>query len=450
MRKTFLATLFLSLFIAGSVSAQVVDKVVWVVGGEPILLSDIEETRVSSELQGISMTNPYCEIPEQIAVQKLYLHQAELDSVEINESGVRQRVDALIEHYLEAYGSQENLELQARKSLAQLREDLMQRQREQNMIQSVQQSIVKDIRVTPAEVRERFGSLPADSLPEIPEQFELQVITMEPHPSAEEIERIQDRLRDIARRVNNGEADFATLARMNSEDGSYRNGGELGFHGKGSWVPEFANAAFALTEPGKVSKVVKTQYGYHIIQLIEKRGDKVNVRHILIRPKVDDNEYNLYLTRLDSISDSLRLGKMSFETAVLKFSDDKDTRLAGGLMAYNTEMGPTSRFAVTDMPAELARAVDTLQIGDISHSFIFTTQKHQTVCAIVKIKNRIPAHRATIEQDFEVLAEMQLNERREARLEEWVREKVRTTYVRIDPEWQGCNYHYSGWGSAQQ
>lgn len=450
MRKIFFAIGFLAAALSASAQSQVIDKVVWVVGGEPILLSDVEESRVSYELNGTSVSNPYCYIPEQIAVQKLYLHQAQLDSVEISESEVRQRVNAMLERYVEVYGSEENVELQAHKTMAQLREELMQRIREQQMVESVQRNLVQNIRVTPAEVRARFAELPEDSLPLIPEQYELQIIAHEPVPSQEEIDRVQDLLRDIARRVNAGQADFASLARLNSEDGSYRNGGELGFHGKGEWEPEFANTAFALNEPGKVSKAVKTRYGYHIIQLVEKRGDKVNVRHILIRPKIDDSEFGRYLTRLDSIGDSIRMGKMSFEHAVLRFSDDKDTRLSEGLMVKRAGMEISSRFALADMSQELARVVDTLQEGEVSRSFIFTTQKHQTVCAIVKVKNRIPAHRATLSRDYQILSEILLEEKREARLEEWIREKIRTTYVRIDPEWQGCDYHFPGWGTAQQ
>lgn len=448
MRKTFSVLCLLAIALTALAQPQTIDKVVWVVGGEPILLSDVEETRVSYELNGASVTNAYCEIPEQIAVQKLYLHQAQLDSVEVPESQIRKRVDAMLEHYVQTFGSRENVELQAHKTFEQLREDLMQRQREQSMVESVQRSIVQNVKVTPSEVRERFSNLPEDSLPLIPEQYVMQVITLEPVPSAEEVARVQETLRDFARRVNAGEADFASLARLNSEDGSYRNGGELGFHGKGEWVPEFANAAFALTEPGKVSKVVKTQYGYHIIQLVAKRGDKVNVRHILIRPKIDDSEYGRFLARLDTIGDSIRAGKWDFERSVLRFSDDKDTRLSNGLMFYNNGMELHSSFALAEMPKELARAVDTLQVGQVSRSFVFTTQKHQTVCAIVKLKERIPAHRANLENDYQLLSERLLEERREARLEEWVREKILKTYVRIDPEWQGCNYHFPGWGTG--
>lgn len=449
MRKILSALILSTAALTAAAQSQVIDKVVWVVGGEPILLSDVEETRNVMEMQGMASANA-CEIPEQIAVQKLYLHQAQLDSVEVNESSIREQVDAMVARYLEVYGTAENVEMQAHKSMAQLREDLTQRQREQSMVQSVQRNLVQNIRVTPAEVRERFAALPDDSLPLIPEQFELQVISLEPQPSAEEVANVQERLRDIAARVNSGEADFASLARLNSEDGSYRNGGELGFHGKGEWVPEFANTAFALTEPGKVSKVVKTQYGYHIIQLVESRGSKVNVRHILIKPKIDDAEYTRNLLRLDSIGDSIRLGAMTFERAVLRYSEDKDTRLSQGLMAYNNGMDVTARFSAADMPQELLRAVDTLQVGEVSRSFIFTTQKHQTVCAIVKVKNRIPAHRATIATDYQELSEILLGEKREERLDQWVREKIRTTYVRIDPEWQGCQYHFPGWGEAQQ
>ncbi len=449
MQKILLTTIVFASSLLAIAQPATIDKVVWVVGNEPILLSDVEESRISSEMQGILVTNP-CDIPEQIAVQKLYLHQAQLDSVEVNESGIRQQVDAMIERYIDVYGSVENVELQAHKSIAQLRDDLTQRIREQQMVQGAQRNIVQHIRVTPSEVREHFANIPEDSLPLIPEQYELQVITISPEPSAEEVARVEEQLRDIARRVNAGQADFASLARLNSEDDSYHNGGELGFHGKGQWVPEFSAAAFALNEPGKVSKVVKTQYGYHIIQLIEKRGDKVNVRHILLTPKIDDAEYTRALTHLDEIGDSIRSGFFTFEQGVLRYSDDKDTRMSQGLMANQTDIEITSLFAVADMPQALARTVDTLQIGDVSRSFIFTTQKHRTVCAIVKVKNRIPAHRATLEQDYQTLSEILLAERREARLEEWVREKIGKTYVRIDPEWQGCNYHFPGWGTAGQ
>ncbi len=430
-----------------SAQTNVVDEVIWVVGDEPILLSDVEEARISSEVRGQVIDNPYCVIPEQLAIQKLFLHQAELDSIEVSEGDIIRAVDAEINMYIQNLGSKENVEIVTRKTMAQLREQLRKRERDNEKIRQVQQSLTSNIKVTPAEVREYFSRIPEDSLPQIPTQVEVQIITQTPQVSRAEVERIEGELREYARRVNAGEADFATLAMLYSQDGSARNGGELGFMGRGQFVPEFANVAFTLNDPKKVSKIVRSEFGFHIIQLIAKNGDKVNVRHILLKPEIEYSEFENGLSRLDSIATDIRAGKFTFEEGASWISDDKDTRSNHGIMVNQSmETGEiTSRFQMKELPQDVAKVVDTLQVGQISAPFTMINSKGQSVCAIVKLKNRINAHRASITEDFQVLKDVVLNERSAKKVDEWIREKQRATYVRINKEWRDCNFQYPDW-----
>lgn len=426
---------------------NVVDEIIWVVGNEPILLSDVEEMRISSELMGNPITNPYCEIPERLAVNKLFLHQAELDSVEVSEADIIRSVDEQINSYIQTYGSREAVEQIMGRKVSQMREILKKQARESEMIQRVQSKIAENVKATPAEVREYFKDVPIDSLPYIPTQVEVQIITSQPQVSREEVERIEARLRDFAHRVNTGETEFSTLAKFYSEDGSARNGGELGYSGRNQWVPEFANVAFSLNDPKKVSKIVRSEYGYHIIQLIDKRGDKVNVRHILLKPQIEDSEINRGIARLDSIANDIRAEKFTFEAAALALSDDKDTRNNHGLMANKDlqTMTVSSRFQMKDLPQDVAKVVDTLQIGQISNAFRMINDKGQMICAIVKLKNRIDGHHAGLTEDFQVLREVVVNKRREERIEQWIKDKINTTYIRISPDWRNCTFQYPGW-----
>lgn len=426
---------------------NVVDEIIWVVGNEPILLSDVEEMRISSELMGNPITNPYCEIPERLAVNKLFLHQAELDSVEVSEADIIRSVDEQINSYIQTYGSREAVEQIMGRKVSQMREILKKQARESEMIQRVQGKIAENVKATPAEVREYFKDVPLDSLPYIPTQVEVQIITSQPQVSREEVERIEARLRDFAHRVNTGETEFSTLAKFYSEDGSARNGGELGYSGRNQWVPEFANVAFSLNDPKKVSKIVRSEYGYHIIQLIDKRGDKVNVRHILLKPQIEESEINRGIARLDSIANDIRAEKFTFEAAALALSDDKDTRNNHGLMANKDlqTMTVSSRFQMKELPQDVAKVVDTLQIGQISKAFRMVNDKGQVICAIVKVKNRIDGHHAGLTEDFQVLRDVVVNKRREERIEQWIKDKINTTYIRISPDWRNCTFQYPGW-----
>ena len=447
IKKTIMALLAMLPLTASAQQQNMVDQIIWVVGDEPILLSDVEEQRINAEMRGIAVDNPYCTIPEQMAIQKLFLHQAELDSITVSESDIISSVDNRINSYIQAYGSREAVEQEARMKISQMREMYKKQAREEQMVSQVQQKLTQNVSATPAEVREYFKAMPEDSLPFIPTQVEVEIITQQPQVSREEVERIESRLREFARRVNSGEAEFSTLAKFYSEDGSARNGGELGYSGRNQWVPEFANVAFSLNDPKKVSKIVRTEFGYHIIQLIDKRGDKVNVRHILLKPQIEESEYERNILRLDSIGNDIRNKKFTFEDAALALSDDKDTRNNHGLMAnINMEdRSISSRFQMKDLPQDVAKVVDTLQVGEVSRAFRMTNEKGQTVCAIVKLKNRIDGHRASITEDFQRLREVVVAKRREEKIEQWIKDKIKSTYVRINPEWRNCTFQYEGW-----
>ena len=431
----------------GFAQTNIVDEIIWVVGNEPILLSDVEETRISSEAYGQPVDNPYCTIPEQIAVNKLFVHQAELDSVTVSESDVIRAVDNRINESIQAFGSREALEQMYGRSVSQMRENLKKQYREQMMADEVRQKLTTDVKATPAEVREYFKNVPNDSLPFIPTQVEVQIITSVPEVPRAEVERIENKLREYARRVNSGEADFSTLAKFYSEDGSARNGGELGYMGRNQLVPEFANVAFTLNDPKKVSKIVRSEYGYHIIQLIDKKGDKINVRHILLKPHIDDSEIEKGIARLDSIAHDIRANKFTFDAAALALSDDKDTRNNHGLMANVDQQNGTvsSRFEMQDLPADVAKVVDTLSVGQISRAFRMTNDKGQEVCAVVMLKNRIEGHPANMTEDFQTLRDVVVNKRKEEKIEQWIKDKIKTTYVRISPDWRNCKFHYEGW-----
>lgn len=442
----------------------VVDEVVWVVGDEAILRSDIEVTRIQAAMEGIRWQgNPDCAIPEQIAVQKLFLHQAVIDSIDkdITESEISQQIDARIEDMVEQIGSREKLEEYRKQSITQIKQSMHDDLRDQMLVQRMKQHLVKDITVTPAEVRRYFKDMPQDSIPFVPTEVEVQIVTMTPKITIEEINRVKDELRGYTERINKGEATFQTLARLYSEDPvSARLGGEIDYTGRGVLDPSFAAVAFNLTDPKKISKVVESEFGFHIIQLVDKRGDKIKVRHILRKPVVGDSAINVALERLDSVADAIREnrppevlkeliggGSFSFEDAVSIFSDDKDTRNNRGLMSTDPMRTgrQTSKFRLQDLPPEVAKAVDNLEVGQVSKAFTMTNKQGKTVCVIAKLKSRTEGHKAKITEDFQVMKDMVLEKRRTEALHDWVVKKIKSTYVSIPDEYCDCQFEYEGW-----
>ena len=428
----------------------VIDEVIWVVGDEAILRSDVETMRMQAALEGVKWSgNPDCIIPEQIAVQKLFKHQAIIDSIEVTDAEVAQEVEQQISYWLDMVdGSRERLEEYKHQPLSQIRNELRDEMKDRQMVQKMKRKLVEDISVTPAEVRRYFKDMPQDSIPFVPTEVEVQIIQQTPRIEPEELNRVKDELRDYTERVNKGEASFQTLARLYSEDpGTARRGGELGLVGRGTLDPAFATVAFNLTDPKKISKIVESEFGFHIIQLIEKRGENVNVRHILRKPIVSDEAIEKTLGRLDSIADDLRAGKYTFEEAAPVLSDDKDTRFSKGLMSTNMmQTGHTSsRFRMQDLPPEIAKVVDTLQVGEVSRSFQMINQRGKTVCVIAKLKNRIEGHKATITEDFQVLKDVVQNKRQEDRIHEWVVNKIKSVYTHLNKDFKDCQFEFEGW-----
>lgn len=443
--------LLLMLFAAVSVYGQdnVIDEVVWVVGDEAILKSDVESERLNAQYEGRKFDgDPYCIIPEQLAVQKLFLHQAAIDSIEVSEQEVIGQVERRTNWLIEQVGgSKEKLEEYYNKTSTQIREMLRENIRDGLTVQKMQQHIVGEIKITPAEVRRYFKDLPQDSIPFVPTQVEVQIVTLEPKIPLEEVERVKKTLRDYTDGINSGKMSFATYARFYSEDpGTARRGGELGFMGKGELVPEYANVAFNLQDPNKVSKIVETEFGFHIIQLIEKRGDRINTSHILLKPKVEEKDLEAALVRLDSIADDIRNQKFTFDDAATYISQDKDTKNNHGLMA-NKNTG-TARFEMQDLAQvsqEVAKMVENMNVGEISRAFTMINDKGKEVCAIVKLKSRINGHKATISEDYQRLKAIVMEKRSEDKLEKWIKEKQKHTYVRINEKWQKCDFKYPGW-----
>lgn len=448
MNFKFVILFALTLLVGSTVYGQdnVIDEVVWVVGDEAILKSEVEEARMSALYEGRKFDrDPYCVIPEEIAVQKLYLHQAALDSIEVSESEVIQRVDYMTNMYIANIGSREKMEEYFNKTSSQIRETLRENAREGLKVQKMQQKLVGEIKITPAEVRRYFKDLPQDSIPYIPTQVEVQIITQQPKVPLEEIEDVKRRLREYTDRVNKGES-FSMLARLYSEDrGSAMRGGEIEFSGRGMLDPAYANVAFNLQDPSKVSKIVESEYGFHIIQLIEKRGDRIKTRHILLKPHIPEEALAAGCARLDSIADDIRNNKFSFEEAASVLSQDKDTRNNHGLLPNpNTN---TSRFEMQELPPEIAKVVDKMKVGEISEAFTMIPQKTgKEECVIVKLKSRTMGHKATIADDYQNLKEIVLEKRRDEVLDKWIREKQKHTYVRIKDNWKNnCTFKYPGW-----
>ncbi len=448
---TVLATLLMGgLQLMAQQTDNIIDEIIWVVGDEAILRSDVENERKNMLYRGEKINgDPYAIIPEQMAIQKLFINQAIIDSIEVSDEQVEAQVDAQMNMFISQIGSKEKLEEYLEKPMSQLRSEWRTGIKNQSIQSQMQQKLCEDVTVTPSEVRSYYERLPKDSIPFVETQVEVQIITLQPQVSKQQIDGIKNRLRDFTQRVNSGESQFSTLAILYSEDpGSAAMGGELGFKAKGAYVPEFSAAGFQLTEPGKISKVVETEFGYHIIQLIERRGDRANFRHILLTPKVSQKEMADARNRMDTLRMDLDSAKFTFEEAARYLSNDKDSRNSGGLMT--SSRSGAARMTMEELPAEVARQVVSMNVGDISKPFSMKDPKtSRDQVAIVKLKKRIAGHKATYYDDYQVIKDMYQTHLNQEIIEKFIREKQRTTYVRIKPGWENYEFTYPGWGQQQ-
>ena len=439
-------SLLVLLFIASCAAAQdnVVDKIVAVVGEEIVLKSDIESGLLHRQQVERNFTNPDAireEMFEQQLIQKLLLAQAEVDSVTTTDDEVEAQLNAQIDYYIEQVGSQEQVEAFFGKPLLAIKDEMRPLVRDNIITQRMQAQIVQDVRVTPSEVRAFYKTLDKDSLPDIPAKYEIQQITVRPKVTDVEKERVRTRLREFRDQIQSGAQSFTTLAVLYSEDpGSSGKGGELGYITKTDVVPEFAEEAFSL-KPGRLSKIVETEYGFHLIQCIDRQGDRVNVRHILLRPRIAEEERTEAIHALDTITTYIEEEGLSFEDAARYFSADKQTRNNGGLLVDENMDSRLSRDKIRDaMAIEVAK----LKVGEISEPFLDNSNGSEEY-KIIKIKAYHPQHKANLEDDWSSFENMLRMQKEQEVFEKWIKEKQESTYIHIDDAYKNMKFRYEGW-----
>ena len=443
-------------FVNQTVTAQgnVIDEIIWVVGDEAIFRSDVERWRREMMMSGQRIENPLCFIPEQLAIQKLFLNQARIDSIEVSDAVINRAADARINEWIALAGTIENVEREFGESMATIRESLRTSIRQSFLIEQVQQKHFGNIRLTPSDIRRFYSNLEPEDLPFIPTTMEMQIVTIDPVIPIEEIDIVRARLRDMTDRIHSGEVSFQAMAIAHSLCPSGIRGGELDFRGRAFFHAPFSNVGFALTDPTRVSNIVETEDGFHIIQLIERRGAEANLRHILLRPSVPQASFDVALARMDSIRTLIVEEQFSFDDAATFISSDRETRMNRGIMVNNNRRLAmtggglnfgTPRFALDEINQDIARVVEHMNVGDISEPFIMRRDNGAQVVAIVKITNRTEGHRATLARNYQLVRALAEQERRQALMSEWLQRTIQRTYVRISPAWRNCEFEYDGW-----
>jgi peptidyl-prolyl cis-trans isomerase SurA len=415
-----------------------IDKVVAIVGEKPILLSE-----VSAQFEQMKAQNPtadstmHCVILEDLILQKLMVNQAEKDSIEVTDAQVDGELDKKIRYFVAQIGSVEELEAYLGKSITQIKEDFRDKIRDQLLIQQMQSKIAGDVKVSPADVRTFYSSIPKDSLPFVESEIQVAQIVRKPPVNLAEKDRVFKEISDIRQRIIDGKS-FASMAAFYSEDvGSAAKGGELGFVSRGDLVPEFEAAAFQL-KGKEISPVIESMYGYHIIQLIERRGELINVRHILMAPKASPDDLEKARIKLDSISQQIRLGKISFEDAAQTFSDDAESKNNGGLMV-NSATGSTF-FEISQLDQSLFFVVDKLKLGEISEPVVVRSGEKKEAYRIVMMRSRTEPHVANLEDDYQRILTAAENEKREQKVRDWIARKRKSFFVKINPDYSWCTF----------
>ena len=427
--------------------AQVIDKVVAVVGSNIILQSEIEEQYMQYRLQGGikgSASSIRCEILEDLLFRKLMLNQAELDSITVTDEQIDSDVERYVRYYISQLGSIEKLEKYYDKNIAEIKDDLHKQLKEKQLMEEVQRSIVSGVNATPSDVREFYRSIPRDSIPMVSAQYESAELVKKPPITLDEKLAVKDELYALRARILKGER-FSTLARIYSEDpGSASKGGELGFQGRGDFVPEFEAAAFSLKE-GEISEVIETEYGFHILQLIERRGDYVNVRHILRTLKVSPEALEQAYNELDSIARLIRLDSITFDEAVKEFSDEPD-KVNGGYLV--NEMTGSTLFAAEDLDQQVSVVINRLQVGEVSDPVPMKTSNGKDAYRLLIIKKKTTPHKANLKDDYALIQQWTMQKQREDAINKWIAAKSNKAYVKISDDYCNCDFRFD-WNIKQ-
>ncbi len=444
MKKT--GIIILGIFLATIAIAQdkVVDQIVAVVGGNIILKSDIERMNIDQQAQGITSEGDMkCEILENFLIDKLLVAEAELDTlIEVTPNQVNQSMDQQLNMYIQYMGSEKAVEEYFKKSIVEIKAEMQEGIRNQLLSQQMKTKIVNDVEVTPSEVRYNFRNLTKEEIPTIPTQYEYAQITLEPKVDLEEENRVKARLRELKKRIEDG-ASFATMAVLYSEGPSAKDGGVIGYMGRAELDPSYAAAAFNL-KGDRISNVVKSSFGYHIIQLVDKKGEKINTRHILMKPKISVEAKEEAYNRLDSLAAIIRKNEIPFEEAARIFSFDKNTRNNGGIAINPNTM--SSKFSAEDLDPDASKILTNMNENEISAPFeTVDKESQQTVFKIVKLIRKIDSHKANLQDDYQQLADMYLTKKKEQVFNDWVADKQSDTYIRIDPTYANCNFNFNHW-----
>lgn len=448
MKRFFLIISFVLFAVSSRAQEpQVIDRVVAVVGQNIILQSDIEAQYMQLRLQGGiqgSASSIRCEILEDLMFRKLMLNQAEMDSITVTDEQVNAEVDRLVRYFISQLGSQENLEKYYKKSMSEIKEELFRMRKDQMLEEQVQQAMLANVEVTPGEVRKCYYDIPHDSVPMVNSKYEIAHIVKKPAITLEQKLEVKDRLYKMRKRILDGER-FSTLALLYSEDpGSAKKGGELGFHGRGEFAPEFEAAAFNLRD-GEISEVIETEFGFHIIQMIERRGEFVNVRHILLTVKVSPEALQEAYDELDSIAKLINNDSITFDEAVRKFSDEND-KISGGILV-NPNTGSTL-FDASELDQQVSFTINRMQVGELSEPVPMKTDDNKDAYRLLYLKRKTAPHKANLKDDYTLIRDWAMQQKREEIINKWIANKSQKAYIKVIDDFKDCDFMFD-WKFAE-
>ena len=425
---------------------QIVESIVGVVGNEVVYLSDIEGqvVQLKAERDPTPVDMLRCRVFEDQLIQKLFLDQARIDSIVVSPESVEADLSSRLTEYIRRAGSEQALETYFNKSMAEIRKDLREMLTNQYIVQETQGTIAQNITVTPEEIKKFFNSMPKDSLPLVPRKVQLSIISVEPPDMEASKAEVRQRLLELRSRIINGES-FSTLAILYSEDpGTAPKGGETGFTLRGELAKPYSEAAWSLKKD-VVSKIVETEFGFHIIQLVDRKGDMVNSRHILMRPKLSADQTEWAILKLDSIAALVRSDSLTFQQAAMRYSSDRPTRANGGKMVSRNPSDRVNWMTLDELSKEVNLVVRNMKLGEISQPFRTTDEKGNNIYCIVRLDAEIAPHRVNMKDDYNYLSEAALRDKQGRIYEEWIIAKIKRTYIRVSEDFRGCEFHYSGW-----
>lgn len=437
-----LAAFLLTGILRAQDDVKLIDGIIGIVGDEIILRSDLENQKIQASAQGVSYgKNPDCVVMEDLLYEKLLLHQGGVDSVEVTEAQIQNELDKRINHFIDQIGSREKLEEYYGKSISEIKDEFYEVLEKQMVVQQMQRKITGDVKVTPSQVRDYFNSLPVDSLPLINAMVEVGHIVNYPPENLEEIRRVKNKLREYRDQIVSGEKDFATIAVLYSEDpGSAVKGGELGLVSRGTMVPEFDAVALALAE-GEMSDVFETEYGFHIMQLVERRGEKYNARHILLKPRVSQSDLNKAKEELQEVRHHIQTDSLTFAEAAVLHSDDKTSKNQNGNIV-NPQTGST-RFEMSELDPQIFLTIDTMEVGEVSKPAYMQTKDGRKAYRLIELRKRTEPHRANLKDDYQIIQEAARGQFSGDAIDEWITRRVSVTYIEVSDELSSCPFEYN-------